>query len=58
LVTADTLLGPAEIRDLAERLGLRPTKALGQSFGHDPNTGRPGWSAARWCSKWGRGWDR
>ena len=32
------LLGPAEIRDLAERLGLRPTKTLGQNFVHDPNT--------------------
>jgi 16S rRNA (adenine1518-N6/adenine1519-N6)-dimethyltransferase len=32
------LLGPAEIRALAERLGVRPTKALGQNFVHDPNT--------------------
>jgi 16S rRNA (adenine1518-N6/adenine1519-N6)-dimethyltransferase len=37
-MTADGLLGPAEIRDLAARLGLRPTKALGQNFLHDPNT--------------------
>jgi 16S rRNA (adenine1518-N6/adenine1519-N6)-dimethyltransferase len=34
------LLGPAEIRDLAARLGVRPTKALGQNFVHDPNTVR------------------
>jgi len=34
------LLGPAEIRDLATRLGVRPTKALGQNFVHDPNTVR------------------
>jgi 16S rRNA (adenine1518-N6/adenine1519-N6)-dimethyltransferase len=34
------LLGPAEIRELAARLGLRPTKALGQNFVHDPNTVR------------------
>ena len=35
-----TLLGPAEVRRLAERLGLRPSKALGQNFVHDPNTVR------------------
>jgi 16S rRNA (adenine1518-N6/adenine1519-N6)-dimethyltransferase len=35
-----TLLGPAEIRALAASLGLRPTKALGQNFVHDPNTVR------------------
>jgi 16S rRNA (adenine1518-N6/adenine1519-N6)-dimethyltransferase len=34
------LLGPAEIRELAERLGVRPTKQLGQNFVHDPNTVR------------------
>lgn len=34
------LLGPAEIRALAARLGLRPTKALGQNFLHDANTVR------------------
>jgi 16S rRNA (adenine1518-N6/adenine1519-N6)-dimethyltransferase len=33
-----SLLGPVEIRELAERLGIRPTKALGQNFVHDPNT--------------------
>ncbi|MDG6109417.1 16S rRNA (adenine(1518)-N(6)/adenine(1519)-N(6))-dimethyltransferase RsmA [Dactylosporangium aurantiacum] len=35
-----TLLGPAEIRDLAASLGVRPTKQLGQNFVHDPNTVR------------------
>ncbi|MGX6606910.1 16S rRNA (adenine(1518)-N(6)/adenine(1519)-N(6))-dimethyltransferase RsmA [Micromonosporaceae bacterium Da 78-11] len=35
---ADTLLGPAEIRELAARLGVAPTKKLGQNFLHDPNT--------------------
>ena len=35
---SDALLGPVEIRELAERLGIRPTKALGQNFVHDPNT--------------------
>ncbi len=34
------LLGPAEIRRLAERLGVRPTKTLGQNFVHDANTVR------------------
>jgi 16S rRNA (adenine1518-N6/adenine1519-N6)-dimethyltransferase len=37
---ADALLGPAEIRDLAARLGVAPTKKLGQNFVHDPNTVR------------------
>ena len=32
------LLGPAEIRELAERAGIRPTKTLGQNFVIDPNT--------------------
>jgi 16S rRNA (adenine1518-N6/adenine1519-N6)-dimethyltransferase len=32
------LLGPSQIRELAERLGVRPTKTLGQNFVHDPNT--------------------
>ncbi len=32
------LLGPAEIRALAEQYGIRPTKALGQNFLHDANT--------------------
>ncbi|MEU7875571.1 16S rRNA (adenine(1518)-N(6)/adenine(1519)-N(6))-dimethyltransferase RsmA [Dactylosporangium sp. NPDC049140] len=35
-----TLLGPADVRQLAERLGIRPTKQLGQNFVHDPNTVR------------------
>jgi len=35
-----TLLGPADIRDLATRLGLRPTKQLGQNFVIDANTVR------------------
>src|SRR3954452_9941584 len=35
-----SLLGPAELRALAERLGVRPTKTLGQNFVHDPNTVR------------------
>ncbi|WP_433350776.1 16S rRNA (adenine(1518)-N(6)/adenine(1519)-N(6))-dimethyltransferase RsmA [Micromonospora sp. CA-111912] len=34
------LLGPAEIRELAARLGVHPTKKLGQNFVHDPNTVR------------------
>jgi 16S rRNA (adenine1518-N6/adenine1519-N6)-dimethyltransferase len=34
------LLGPADIRRLAEELGVRPTKKLGQNFVHDPNTVR------------------
>jgi len=32
------LLGPAEIRALAQRLGVTPTKKRGQNFLHDPNT--------------------
>jgi len=32
------LLGPADIRRLAERHGIRPTKTLGQNFLHDANT--------------------
>ncbi|UVS76957.1 Ribosomal RNA small subunit methyltransferase A [Actinokineospora sp. UTMC 2448] len=35
-----SLLGPVEIRALAESLGVRPTKKLGQNFVHDPNTVR------------------
>ncbi|WP_433613443.1 16S rRNA (adenine(1518)-N(6)/adenine(1519)-N(6))-dimethyltransferase RsmA [Dactylosporangium sp. CA-139114] len=35
-----TLLGPADVRQLADRLGIRPTKQLGQNFVHDPNTVR------------------
>jgi 16S rRNA (adenine1518-N6/adenine1519-N6)-dimethyltransferase len=32
------LLGPAEVRALARRLGIQPTKQLGQNFVIDPNT--------------------
>jgi 16S rRNA (adenine1518-N6/adenine1519-N6)-dimethyltransferase len=34
------LLGPAEIRGLAESLGIRPSKSRGQNFVIDPNTVR------------------
>ncbi|MFY1696038.1 MULTISPECIES: 16S rRNA (adenine(1518)-N(6)/adenine(1519)-N(6))-dimethyltransferase RsmA [unclassified Solwaraspora] len=34
------LLGPAQIRELAGRLSVAPTKRLGQNFLHDPNTVR------------------
>lgn len=34
------LLGPAEVRELAARLGVTPTKKLGQNFVIDPNTVR------------------
>ena len=34
------LLGAAEIREIAERLGVRPTKKLGQNFVIDANTCR------------------
>ena len=37
---ARTLLGPSEIRDLAEMLGVNPTKKLGQNFVIDGNTVR------------------
>lgn len=37
---AEDLLGPAEIRDLAARLGIRPTKAWGQNFVIDKGTVR------------------
>lgn len=33
-------VGPAEIRALAQRLGIRPAKSLGQNFVHDANTVR------------------
>ncbi|OKL50991.1 16S rRNA (adenine(1518)-N(6)/adenine(1519)-N(6))-dimethyltransferase RsmA [Buchananella hordeovulneris] len=32
------LLGPADVRALADRLGVRPTKTLGQNFVHDAGT--------------------
>ncbi len=34
------LLGPVEVRTIAEALGVRPTKALGQNFVHDAGTVR------------------
>lgn len=34
------LLGPRRIRELADRIGLRPTKSRGQNFVHDANTVR------------------
>jgi 16S rRNA (adenine1518-N6/adenine1519-N6)-dimethyltransferase len=37
---APGLLGPSEVRELAARLDLRPTKRLGQNFVHDANTVR------------------
>ncbi|MET0433154.1 MAG: rRNA adenine N-6-methyltransferase family protein, partial [Cellulomonas sp.] len=37
---AGPLLGPAEIRALAERAGIRPTKTLGQNFVLDGGTVR------------------
>ena len=36
----DGLLGPAEVRAIAARLGIRPTKTLGQNFVIDANTVR------------------
>ncbi|SFF09746.1 dimethyladenosine transferase [Actinacidiphila alni] len=36
----DTLLGPADIRELAAALGVRPTKQRGQNFVIDANTVR------------------
>ncbi|QIK62678.1 16S rRNA (adenine(1518)-N(6)/adenine(1519)-N(6))-dimethyltransferase RsmA [Leucobacter viscericola] len=38
--SAAALLGPREVRELAERLGVSPTKKLGQNFVIDPNTVR------------------
>lgn len=35
-----SLLGPAEVRELADRLGVSPTKKLGQNFVIDGNTVR------------------
>ena len=37
---ADALLGPADIRELAAALGVRPTKQRGQNFVIDANTVR------------------
>ena len=36
--TGAALLGPVEIRALAEKLDIVPTKKAGQNFLHDPNT--------------------
>jgi len=36
----DRLLGPAQVRALADRLGISPAKSRGQNFVHDPNTVR------------------
>jgi 16S rRNA (adenine1518-N6/adenine1519-N6)-dimethyltransferase len=36
--STSALLGPAEIRAMAESLGVRPIKSLGQNFLHDANT--------------------
>lgn len=38
LTIPSALLGPAEIRGLAGRFGVRPTKTLGQNFVHDAGT--------------------
>ncbi|GAA2081362.1 16S rRNA (adenine(1518)-N(6)/adenine(1519)-N(6))-dimethyltransferase RsmA [Actinomadura alba] len=38
--TQTPLLGPADIRQMAGRLGIRPTKTLGQNFVIDANTVR------------------
>ncbi|WP_157002377.1 16S rRNA (adenine(1518)-N(6)/adenine(1519)-N(6))-dimethyltransferase RsmA [Agromyces laixinhei] len=38
--TEPRLLGPSEIRDLAQLLDVTPTKKLGQNFVHDANTVR------------------
>lgn len=35
-----TLLGPQDVRHLADQVGIVPTKKLGQNFVHDPNTVR------------------
>ena len=40
------LLGPIQVRELAEELDISPTKKLGQNFVHDPNTVRKIVSAA------------
>ena len=39
-MTTDALLGPSQVRDLADRLGIRPTKSWGQNFVVDPGTVR------------------
>ncbi|MEK9577854.1 MAG: rRNA adenine N-6-methyltransferase family protein, partial [Aquiluna sp.] len=44
------MLGAAEIRQLAERVDIRPTKKLGQNFVIDPNTIRRIVAAADLCA--------
>ncbi len=44
---ASALLGGREVRALAESLGIRPTKRMGQNFVTDPNTVRRIAAAAR-----------
>jgi 16S rRNA (adenine1518-N6/adenine1519-N6)-dimethyltransferase len=39
-MTEVIMLGPADVRSLADRLGVYPTKKLGQNFVHDANTVR------------------
>lgn len=41
VVASDSgLLGPVEVRQISEALGIRPTKTLGQNFVHDAGTVR------------------
>ena len=54
------LLGPTDVRELAGRLGVRPTKRLGQNFVIDANTVRrivaaAGCARTTSCSRSGRG---
>lgn len=46
-MTTVELLGASDVRDLATRLGVTPTKKLGQNFVTDPNTIRRIVSAAK-----------
>jgi hypothetical protein len=39
-LTVSRALGRRDVRDLADRHGIRPTKALGQNFLVDPNLAR------------------
>ena len=53
------LLSPADVRELAGRLGVRPSKRLGQNFVVEPGQSgrsprwRP-WARMTWCSRWAR----
>ena len=54
--SSSRLLGPAEIRELADAHGIMPTKKLGQNFVHDAGTVRKivakaGVTPVRWCSR-------